>query len=114
MNTEKRLLECEVSRLSGLLEILRSDFKEIADALGCDVKDNEAMLEKIAELNAGHVTGWIKCSDRMPQPVMPMSEEQSKKLFDEWSGGDGAYGIVPIRQDVTHWMPLPAAPEQEV
>lgn len=56
MNTEKRLLECEVSRLSGLLEMLRSDFKEIADALGCDVKDNQAMLEKIAMLKVGPVT----------------------------------------------------------
>ncbi|WP_420227968.1 DUF551 domain-containing protein [Klebsiella pneumoniae] len=25
---------------------------------------------------------------------------------------DDAYGIVPIRQDVTHWMPLPAAPQE--
>ncbi|HIB1107972.1 DUF551 domain-containing protein [Klebsiella pneumoniae] len=25
---------------------------------------------------------------------------------------DDAYGIVPIRQDVTHWMPLPAAPKE--
>ncbi|EPJ7080302.1 DUF551 domain-containing protein [Klebsiella pneumoniae] len=25
---------------------------------------------------------------------------------------DDAYGIAPIRQDVTHWMPLPAAPQE--
>ncbi|WP_436835008.1 DUF551 domain-containing protein [Klebsiella variicola] len=27
---------------------------------------------------------------------------------------DDAYGIVPIRQDVTHWMPLPAAPQEDI
>lgn len=64
--------------------------------------------------------GWVACSERMPE------ENAEQQVLACFKGGDistlyyfegrwdDAYGIVPIRQDVTHWMPLPAAPQQEV
>ncbi|WP_409247365.1 DUF551 domain-containing protein [Enterobacter hormaechei] len=64
--------------------------------------------------------GWVACSERMPE------ENAEQEVLACFKGGDistlyyfegrwdDAYGIVPIRQDVTHWMPLPAAPQQEV
>ncbi|UAN18508.1 DUF551 domain-containing protein [Enterobacter asburiae] len=64
--------------------------------------------------------GWVDCSERMPE------ENSEQEVLACFKGGDistlyyfegrwdDAYGIVPIRQDVTHWMPLPAAPQQEV
>lgn len=64
--------------------------------------------------------GWVACSERMPE------ENSEQEVLACFKGGDistlyyfegrwdDAYGIVPIRQDVTHWMPLPAAPQQEV
>lgn len=63
--------------------------------------------------------GWVACSERMPE------ENAEQEVLACFKGGDistlyyfegrwdDAYGIVPIRQDVTHWMPLPAAPQQE-
>ncbi|ATZ95319.1 DUF551 domain-containing protein [Dickeya fangzhongdai] len=60
--------------------------------------------------------GWVACSERMPEAN---SEQEVLACF---KGGDistlyycegrwdDAYGIVPIRQDVTHWMSLPPAP----
>lgn len=63
---------------------------------------------------------WVSCSERMPE------ENAEQEVLACFKGGDistlyyfegrwdDAYGIVPIRQDVTHWMPLPAAPQQEV
>ena len=63
--------------------------------------------------------GWVACSERMPD------ENAEQEVLACFKGGDistlyyfegrwdDAYGIVPIRQDVTHWMPLPAAPQQE-
>nr|WP_227524302.1 DUF551 domain-containing protein [Klebsiella quasipneumoniae] len=61
---------------------------------------------------------WIPASERMPD------ENAEQQVLACFKGGDisalyysdgrwdDAYGIVPIRQDVTHWMPLPAAPQE--
>lgn len=34
----------------------------------------------------------LYAAPQLPQPAVVVSEAQSKKLFDEWSGGDGALG----------------------
>lgn len=61
---------------------------------------------------------WIPVSERMPD------ENAEQQVLACFKGGDistlyyfegrwdDAYGIVPIRQDVTHWMPMPAAPQE--
>nr|WP_309145938.1 DUF551 domain-containing protein [Klebsiella pneumoniae] len=61
---------------------------------------------------------WIPVSERMPD------ENAEQQVLACFKGGDistlyyfegrwdDAYGIAPIRQDVTHWMPLPAAPQE--
>lgn len=62
--------------------------------------------------------GWVACSERMPE------DNAEQEVLACFKGGDistlyyfegrwdDAYGIVPIRQDVTHWMPLPAPPQK--
>lgn len=64
--------------------------------------------------------GWIPVSERMPD------ENAEQQVLACFKGGDistlyyfegrwdDAYGIVPIRQDVTHWMSLPAAPQEPI
>lgn len=63
--------------------------------------------------------GWIKCSERMPeenpekQVLACFKGDDISTLYYFEGRWDDAYGIVPIRQDVTHWMPIPAAPKPE-
>lgn len=47
---EIRLLQSEVTIWKDRWELLRELFLEVADALGCDVKDHGAMLDKIEML----------------------------------------------------------------
>ncbi|MCE1444824.1 hypothetical protein LWU69_05030 [Enterobacter hormaechei] len=118
MNTEKRLLECEVSRLSGLLEMLRSDFKEIADALGCDVKDNEAMIDKIEMLQGAEPVsnrdelpdGWVMVPVDMPHEMMRAVQVNSELGAYAATNLNGAYSLFREFWDVA----VTAAPQQEV
>jgi hypothetical protein len=61
--------------------------------------------------------GWIKCSERMPENMDTVIISNGIDRGQGWWGGDSwqswsRYDSVP--DEVTHWMPLPAAPEQEV
>lgn len=62
--------------------------------------------------------GWIKCSDQMPEKgigVIAFSDDGSMWIayYDKesrcWDDGD-FFNDIP---GITHWMPLPAAPESE-
>lgn len=66
--------------------------------------------------------GWVACSERMPdetQPVITVSEggvvQRTVYQFCEgvWSDWYDLYEDVSA-DSFTHWMPLPAAPQQEV
>ncbi|MBW4220652.1 DUF551 domain-containing protein [Enterobacter roggenkampii] len=66
--------------------------------------------------------GWVACSERLPdeiQPVITVSEggvvQRTVYQFCEgvWSDWYDLYEDVSA-DSFTHWMPLPAAPQQEV
>lgn len=131
MSTDNKILETEISILSGKLEMLKSDFKEIADALGCDVKDSEAMLNKIALLQgaAGKSpaiqNGWVACSERMPGVREPVYIFHPDYGVDQCAWYDDKEDVFTwddefrfrTLESVSHWMAmpaLPAAPQQEV
>ncbi len=75
---------------------------------------------RAAMLKAGTVTRWIKCSDRMPderQEVIVMDAErnevQSGMIYHDGRFVDFNEEYYEV-ENPSHWMPLPAAPEQEV
>lgn len=60
--------------------------------------------------------GWVKCSERMPKDAQWCAVNTEYGYYVQcWSDGQGWLGdeISIPDCDVTHWMPLPAAPQQE-
>ncbi|HCJ5994194.1 TPA: DUF551 domain-containing protein [Escherichia coli] len=61
--------------------------------------------------------GWISCSERMPNkliPVMVMYED-GEMWSAMWNGNRWDDGTeYPDPHSVTHWREMPAAPQQEV
>lgn len=70
--------------------------------------------------------GWVACSERMPEVgakvlCFPVNDEPIHATYNgqvwlqdiSWSVSDEPIDNV-ISCNVTHWMPLPAAPQQEV
>lgn len=71
----------------------------------------QAMLQGKAE--PAH--GWIPCSERMPEvgsTIMVYMDKPQHSSTDYAITTFDKYGF--SRAKVTHWMPLPAAPQQEV
>ncbi|HFU7736911.1 TPA: ead/Ea22-like family protein [Escherichia coli] len=108
--------------------------EEIALTVGKLRVELEAAKKRIAELEAEPVSqayklnelsgnspvtpdGWISCSDRMPDkliPVMVMYED-GEMWSAMWNGNRWDDGTeYPDPHSVTHWCEMPAAPKQEV
>lgn len=132
---EIRLLQSEVTIWKDRWELLRELFREVADALGCDVKDNQAMLDKIEMLQGAAENspvipdGWVACSERMPEnddfvyiwPRPDFGVELHVAQYGKFDKRDAGwyaqvyeqnYGIEYYPVKVTHWMPLPNSPKE--
>lgn len=80
-----------------------------------------AIAEFKAMLHAGNSPatpdGWIPVSERMPEGMKTVITSNGFDIGQGWWDGEGwksfdCHDVVPGK--VTHWMPLPAAPQQEV
>jgi hypothetical protein len=76
----------------------------------------------ISTAHGGYKMQWIKCSDRLPKPDIPVlcidaciGKNCVLSLFDSscdkycWMDESGFY---VRKKEITHWMPLPKPPEQ--
>lgn len=86
----------------------------------------ENVLRLVEALSAKQAepVGWIKCSDKLPddaRDVTLMSKEHGVVNGYYWSGKHWGKDVKPewfvscgthegSASDITHWMPLPAAP----
>ncbi len=77
----------------------------------------KAVLRRLAGNSPVTPDGWISCSDRMPDkliPVMVMYED-GEMWSAMWNGNRWDDGTeYPDPHSVTHWREMPAAPQQEV
>lgn len=61
--------------------------------------------------------GWVACSERLPEGMQTVITSNGFDIGQGWWDGEGwnsfdSHDVVPGA--VSHWMPLPAAPQQEV
>jgi hypothetical protein len=72
-------------------------------------KDAVAAVEMCIK-EAPSVTGWIKCSDRLPDEIGKVLVIDNGKIdINSWAGKyEGWYYT---NKNITHWMPLPPKPE---
>lgn len=78
--------------------------------------DAEKILAERDALNSPVVhDGWVACSERMPEvgsTIMVFMDKPQHSATDYAIATFDKYGF--SRAKVTHWQPLPAAPQQEV
>lgn len=104
--------------------LVKYDVTEVDEALARGFNACRAAMLEAAPQSPGSKSAtvpgkWIPVSERMPD------ENAEQQVLACFKGGDisalyysdgrwdDAYGIVPIRQDVTHWMPMPSAPQED-
>ncbi len=110
-------------------------YKEIIDVVGWNTFElaHEAMLAAapkpdhivdvngkdadVSLINEGN-NGWIKCSDRMPEPCVEITIRT--RHGEVIAGETDVVGFLDLHDGTsvrmtgaTHWMPLPAAPKPE-
>lgn len=77
----------------------------------------EHMLElaRIALASLEADEGWVACSERMPEGMTDVHISNGHDTGQGWWDGDiwqTQHDYYSVPGDVTHWMPLPAAPQQ--
>ncbi|MHC1951605.1 ead/Ea22-like family protein [Escherichia coli] len=99
-----------------LLGELETAKKRIAE-LEAEPVSQTCKLNKLSGKSPVTPDGWISCSDRMPDkliPVMVMYED-GEMWSAMWNGNRWDDGTeYPDPHSVTHWREMPAAPQQEV
>ncbi|WP_052320140.1 DUF551 domain-containing protein [Klebsiella aerogenes] len=61
--------------------------------------------------------GWVACSERMPEGMTDVHISNGHDVGQGWWDGDTwqtQHDYYSVPGDVTHWLSLPAAPQQEV
>ncbi|EPS4697691.1 ead/Ea22-like family protein, partial [Escherichia coli] len=112
--------ECHVAELEEALRdkqaLLEASEKRIAE-LEAELVSQTYKLNELSGNSPVTPDGWISCSDRMPDkliPVMVMYED-GEMWSAMWNGNRWDDGTeYPDPHSVTHWREMPAAPKQEV
>lgn len=94
-------------------------YTHCAHRLAEEVRDLRAAMLQGANGNSPAIPdGWVACSERMPETYVNvlLTDEHDDVCIGQMEFEGDIYFYVagyPNRYKATHWMPLPAAPQQE-
>ncbi|HAU5449723.1 TPA: DUF551 domain-containing protein [Cronobacter sakazakii] len=94
-----------------MAEKLVRDTKALAATMS---EETDTTAQQFESLAGKAVSGWIPCSERMPEEmvdVLVTDGEEVKGMWWNcrgWDSWDDRYAI--DSDDVTHWQPLPELP----
>lgn len=95
-------------------QMAEANHPETGDWLYDDPLELARAIRKGTDMRVEPMQEWIPCSERMPEKMV--SVLATGDWFDyavtAWDGG--GWLDFDYEPPVTHWMPLPAAPQQEV
>ena len=105
--------ECKDCQLYGKIACVETLCKYALDLNERLTAENAALREKVPQ--------WIRCKDELPQPEQAILTRDKwghirDRVFHKFLSGPVLFrpdGLAPIK-DVTHWMPLPEAPEVDL
>ncbi|MDU5552564.1 MAG: DUF551 domain-containing protein [Citrobacter freundii] len=96
--------------------MLQANYRDLSQPVDPQVAEYEEMMNQAGN---SPVTpgGWISVSERMPEGMKTVITSNGFDIGQGWWDGEcwksfDCHDVVPGK--VTHWMPLPAAPLQEV
>ena len=99
------------SRIDEAVELLKRAIPQMLEN-----KDTDGALVGPIKSNSQAIPdGWVKCSDRMPEIMKTVIVAEGEYISYMWWNGEAwdCWDDHGELQDVTHWMPLPAAPKPE-
>ena len=119
--THTAVNECTISVSA---EAIRACMEEFPESVQDIVEECASIAENACRAamiqGANPVQGWIPCSDRMPEfyfPVLVTDEHEDMAIaLPVYLDAGGRCSFQLSNGDIfiaTHWMPLPAAPQQE-
>lgn len=103
--------ECKDCQLYGKIACVETLCKYALDLIECLTAENAALREKVPQ--------WISVEERRPEPGKRVLAtdgvfvgEAYRTSADTWRRYDGIAMRDCLGSIVTHWMPLPEAPEE--
>ena len=90
---------------------LDDDIENIYKIVYLDENEDYIAYAHISKLTPA--TDWIPCSERMPELNVPVLVHTGSgmRIDKAYDFGDGVSFYEDLYGDVTHWMPLPALPQ---
>ena len=81
--------------------------------MGCVIINEDGQVTIVDAKVLTHATDWVKCSERMPEIDVPVLVHTGNGMDIDhtYDFGDGVSFYDDLYGEFTHWMPLPAPPQ---